>query len=143
MTSRRDAFTFFALDADGGTNKVYIGERRLLGLAKLGSWVLLEARDLVPQVLGTPTVIFEGVRWEKDEDKDRAGWRCYCAKPAFMYDQRGDKVTSDPRRVFLVFVNEEGMVYNWRWDWADDEDPDVPKGEDRFIKKVYDSREVT
>ena len=61
--------------------------------------------------------------------------------PAFMYDHRGDEVKSDPKRVFLVFVNEDGMAYHWRWDWADDEDPEVPKGEGRFVKKVYDRRE--
>ncbi|MCI0684891.1 MAG: hypothetical protein L0Y71_22575 [Gemmataceae bacterium] len=91
MPNRREPFTFEALDPEVGTCKVYIRERRLLTLAKLGKWKLLEARDLVPNVLEAPTVIFEGLRWEGDEDKDRPGWRCYCARPTSMYDKRGDE----------------------------------------------------
>ena len=85
---------------------------------------------------------FQGIRWEKDEDKDRPGWRCYCAKPTYMYDQRGDKVKSDPQRVFLVFIDEEGVAYNWRWDWADANDSETPEGHARFVAKVFDQRDA-
>jgi hypothetical protein len=141
MTSRRDPFTFDALDPNEGTCKVYIREQRLLALAKLGKWKLLEARDLVPQVLASPNVIFEGLQWEADEDRDRPGWRCYCAKPSLMYDARGDEVASDPMQVFVVFVNDKGIAYIWRWELADEDDPEIPKGKHRFKKKIYDGRE--
>src|SRR4051794_18027028 len=110
MTNRRDPFTFDALDPDSGVCQVYIRERRLLALAKLGKWKLLEARELVPQTLETPLVVFQGLRWEGDEDKNQPGWRCYCAKPSFMFDERGQQVRSDPRQVFLVFVNDERVA---------------------------------
>ena len=142
MTSRRNALTFTARDPDGGTYEVYIRESRLLALAKVGRWILLEARDLVPMTLRTPTVIFEGIRWEKDEDKDRPGWRCYCAKPAFMYDRSGERSISDPHRVFLVFVDADGVAYNWRWERADELDPETPQGNERFADKVYDQRDA-
>lgn len=142
MTNRREPFTFDAFDPPNGTCKVYIRERRLLTVAKLGKWKLLEARELVPKVLNDPCVVFEGLRWEGDEDKDRPGWRCYCAKPDCMYDKRGAPVDSDPNQVFLVFVNDERIAYNWRWEFVDDEDREVPKGKDRFINRIYDKRKA-
>jgi hypothetical protein len=139
-TNRREPFTFDAFDPPSGTCKVYIRERRLLMIAKLGRWKLLEARELVPAVLEAPSVVFEGLRWEGDEDKDRPGWRCYCGKPRSMYDKRGGEVGSDPNQVFLVFVNDEGVAYNWRWEFATETDKEIPAGEDRFISKVFDKR---
>jgi hypothetical protein len=142
MTSRREPFTFDAFDPPSGTCKVYIRERRLLTIAKLGKWRLLEARELVPKVLEDSSVIFEGSRWEGDEDKDRPGWRCYCVKPAFMYDKRGDQVESDPNQVFLVFVNDDRVAYNSRWEFAHEDDTEIPAGNDRFITKIFDKREA-
>jgi hypothetical protein len=142
MTNRREPFTFDAFDPKTETCRVYIRERRLLTVARLGKWKLLEARELVPAVLEDPSVIFEGLRWEDDEDQDRPGWRCYCGKPSCMYDKRGDKVDSDPNQVFLVFVNDERVAYNWRWEFADEADTEIPRGEGRFITKIFDKREA-
>ena len=143
MTNRREPFTFDALDPKSGTRKVYIQEKRLRTLAQLNNPShLLNARDIVPEVLENPTVIFEGLRWEQDEDKDRPGWFCYCGKPSFMYDKRGTKVESDPNQVFLVFVNDEAIAYNWRWEFVDETDLEIPKGENRFVSKVFDKREA-
>jgi hypothetical protein len=142
MTSRRDPFSFDALDPSGVTYKVLIREKRLLALAKLGPAALLEARHLLPQALQAPTVIFQGLRWEGDEDKDRPGWRCYVSKLKFMYDKRGDVVASDPTEVFLVFVNDQMIAYNWRWEAADQDDPEIPiNSGSRFHEKIYDYRE--
>lgn len=110
-------------------------------LARLGLSHLLDARDIVPGVLEQPAVIFEGLRWEGDEDRDRPGWRCYCGTPSFRHDDRGTKVGPYPDQVFVVFVNDERVAYNWRWERAQ-EDPAIPKGDDRFIRKIYDQREA-
>ena len=142
MTTRRDPFTFDAFDPKAGTCKVHIREQRLLTLARVGKWHLLDARSLVPQVLGSPTVIFEGLRWEGDEDRDRPGWRCYCGKPATMYDKRCTEVSADPKQVFLVFVNDKEIVYMWRWEFADEDDQEIPKDSNiRFRVRVFDKRE--
>ena len=143
MTNRREPFTLDAFDPLNGTCEVYIRERRMLTIARLGRWKLLEARELVPEVLSHPSVIFEGLRWEGDEDKDRPGWRCYCAKPTYMYDRQGNGVNADGNQVFVVFVNDQRVVYNWRWAFASDDDSEVPKGENRFINKTYDKRDAS
>jgi hypothetical protein len=58
-----------------------------------------------------------------------------------MYDKRGDLVASDPDQIFLVFVNDTGIVYNWRWEFADEADPEIPVGKERFALKIFDRRE--
>ena len=78
MNGRREPFTFDALNPPGST-QVYIREKRLLALAKLDKWKLLEARNIVPQVLEAPLVIFELLRWKK---RDRL--RCEERKSSFF-----------------------------------------------------------
>jgi hypothetical protein len=37
----------------------------------------------------------------------------------------------------LVFVNDEGVAYNWRWDKADPDEPTLPVGyQTRFRKRL-------
>jgi len=39
--------------------------------------------------------------------------------------------------VFLVFVNDEGIAYNWRWEKADEDEPDLPRRfKTRFKKRL-------
>jgi hypothetical protein len=39
--------------------------------------------------------------------------------------------------VYAVFVNDEGVAYNWRWEKADPDQPSLPVGyQDRFKKQV-------
>ncbi len=42
-----------------------------------------------------------------------------------------------PRRgqVFLVFVNEDRVAYNWRWEQADPHKPDLPLGHEKRFKR--------
>jgi hypothetical protein len=58
-----------------------------------------------------------------------------------MYDKRGDEADSDPIQVFVVFVNDEGVAYNWRWELADEADMEIPRGTGRFKTRVFDKRE--
>ena len=40
-------------------------------------------------------------------------------------------------KVYLVFVNDEGVAYNWRWEKADADDPKLPNGyQTRFKKRA-------
>jgi hypothetical protein len=52
--------------------------------------------------------------------------------------REGRVANPDPNQVFLVFVNDEGVAYNWRWEAADMESGNFPKAhETRFKKTVY------
>jgi len=92
----------------------------------------------VPHILQHPVVVFQGLRREEDEDPRGTGWRCYCGKPTKKFQKDGSEVNPDPNYVFLVFVNDEGVAYNWRWECVDLEESGFPRGyETRFKDTVY------
>ncbi|MGL4941966.1 MAG: hypothetical protein ACRC46_02105 [Thermoguttaceae bacterium] len=77
--------------------------------------------QLVRSVLDSPTAIFQGIRFEDDERHtcDRPGWLCYCGLPTKDYTSSGAEINPPPKKVFLAFVNDEHIVYNWGWERAD------------------------
>jgi hypothetical protein len=104
--------------------------RRSLGHAK-------ECGYTVPAILQRPKSIFEGLRRDEGEDRRGVGWRCYCGIPYHSYRQDGSEAAPYPNQVYLVFVNEEGVAYNWRWEKADPDKLNVPLNyQDRFQKQV-------
>ena len=102
--------------------------QRSLGHAK-------ECGYIVPMILQQPTAIFEGLRKDEDEDLRGVGWRCYCGIPEHSYASDGTAKRPYPNQVYLIFVNEDGVVYNWRWEKADDEDLKLPKDHQTRFKK--------
>jgi hypothetical protein len=102
--------------------------RRSLGHAK-------ECGYCVPEVLQNPSAVFQGLRKDEDEDPSGAGWRCYCGIPTHSYD--ADGMAAPPRRgqVYLVFVNDEQVAYNWRWEKADPDDGRLPIGHSERFKE--------
>ena len=87
-------------------------------------------------ILRTPTAIFEGLRTDDDEDQHgTAGWRCYCGVPEFAYHTDGTSRSPYPHQVYLVFVNEDGVAYNWRWENADPDDTRLPENHNSRFKK--------
>jgi hypothetical protein len=104
--------------------------RRSVGHAK-------ECGYIVPAILQKPTAVFEGLRRDEDEDRHGVGWRCYCGIPEHAYHSDGTPRSPYPGQVYLVFVNEDGVAYNWRWEKADPDDPKLPENhEERFKKRL-------
>ena len=85
--------------------------RRSLGHAK-------ECGLILPMIRQKPTAIFEGLRRDEDEDRRGFGWRCYCGVPDQSYRSDGTSAPPYHGQVYLVFVNDERVAYNWRWDQA-------------------------
>jgi hypothetical protein len=86
----------------------------------------------LPDALGAPAAIFKGLGRE-----GFAGGFCYSAKPRKILN---DNVTvpPPPGYVFVVFVNESGHVYSWRWEKEDENTPGHPIGwETRFDDKLW------
>jgi hypothetical protein len=121
----------------GGEIEVYISQERLLAIGKRSQGQTLEAAYLVPLTLQCQGLVFEGLRREADEDRRGAGWRCYCSLPDRSYAPDG--VRRSPRRghVYLVFVNDDRVAYNWRWEPADPSDSSLPLAhENRFRRRL-------
>jgi len=101
---------------------------------------VLECAELVPFCLSEPKAIFEGLRLDEDEKySDGPGWRCYSSRPQYAYTEDGDRADPYGDEVFLVFVNHDRIVYNWRWEPANLDDLHVPMdlGGDRFRRQIY------
>ena len=113
-------------------NRMQTVGRRSLGHAK-------ECGLILPMILQKPTAIFEGLRRDEDEDEDPRGlgWRCYCGAPDQSYRSDGTSAPPYHGQVYLVFVNDERVAYNWRWEQADLDNRTLPVGyKSRFKQRL-------
>lgn len=125
--SRRQYVTIRAIDPeDGKTCDVLISYDRMQAVGRRSMGNAKECAYIVPMVLQHPTAIFGGLRRDEDEDRKGYGWRCYCGIPDHGYLVDGTPVRPFPEQVYLVFVNDEKVAYNWRWERADPDDPKLP-----------------
>jgi hypothetical protein len=136
--SRRKPLIIQAVNpVDGKTCEVQISYQRLQAVAARSKGQLMEAAHTVPFILQGPTAVFEGLRREEDEDRWGCGWRCYCGIPPCSYRADGSESRTYPRQVYLVFVNDQGVAYNWRWEKADQADSRLPMHhETRFKRRL-------
>lgn len=137
--SRRDFLTLNALDPVTGKSdaQVLVSFDRMQTVARRSLGQAKECGLIVPSILQTPTAVFEGLTSDEDEDRRGYGWRCYCGIPQHSYGPDGLPGRPYPRQVYLVFVNEDKVAYNWRWEKADPAEPNLPiNHETRFKRKV-------
>ena len=136
--SRRKYLCLQAVDPEtGSTCQVQISHARMQVVATRGMLQASECGYIVPHILQCPTAIFEGLRKDEDEDPGGVGWRCYCGIPQCAYHPDGSKRDPYPNKVFLVFVNDEQVGYNWRWERADPDDLELPEDhETRFKQRL-------
>lgn len=86
----------------------------------------------VQHVLAAPAAIFDGVR------DFQVGGTCYSGVPACAYTNGGAKIPPVPGKVFCVYVNPHGIVFEWRWEPADPDVEGLPLGyHDRFGKRLW------
>jgi len=136
--SRREFIQLDAVDpVSGKLFLVQISFERLQIVARRSMGQTREAGFIVPHVLQKPTAIFEGLRMDVDEDQRGVGWRCYCGIPQHSYRTDGTACPPYPRQVYLVFVNQDRIAYNWRWEKADPDEPNLPLNhQGRFKKRL-------
>lgn len=126
--TRRQYLTLMAIEPRDGslTCEILVSFDRMQAVARRSMGHTKECGLILPQILQTPSAIFEGLRRDEDEDRSGVGWRCYCGIPDHSYRPDGTEARPYPNQVFLVFVNEERVAYNWRWEKADPDDARVP-----------------
>lgn len=136
--SRRDFLAIAALNPDdNATCEVFVSYDRMQAVGRRSMGHAKECGYTVPEILQHPTAVFEGLRRDEDEDRGAGGWRCYCGVPSHAYRTDGTATRPYPEQVYLVFVNDEGVVYNWRWERANPEDPLLPVDHlTRFKKRL-------
>jgi hypothetical protein len=136
--SRRKYLTLEAHDpASDAPAQVLISYDRMQTVARRSMAHAKECGIILPKVLQQPTAIFEGLRHDEDEDRQAAGWRCYCGIPEHAYHSDGSERSPYPGQVYLVFVDDERVAYNWRWEKADADNADLPLNhETRFRTRL-------
>jgi len=137
--SRRERLAVKAYDpATGGEIEVFISYDRLRAFGNRTKGQILDAAVLVPQALQCREAVFEVLRREVDEPKhEGTGWRCYCCCPDRSFAEDGEILPPRRERVFLVFVNDQQVAYNWRWERADPDHPSLPlDSENRFKRRL-------
>lgn len=87
---------------------------------------------LVKEILELPTVVFEGLR----EEQEKA--LCYAGIPSGSYTNQGRKKPPLNGMTFLVFLDEHGKVFQWRWQEADPERGGYPENrQERFESQKW------
>ena len=127
-----------AVDPERGTQTagIQISYSRIKALGRRSKGQIKECAYIVPRILQRPTAIFEGLRSDNDKDRRGFGWRCYVGLPSCCYRRDGEQTEPPKGMVFMVFVNDDGITYNWRWEPANDADPKLPVDhESRFAKR--------
>ena len=111
---------FSAFNPEGPPFTVKVTRQRLRFLAQSGAWRVEEATQTVGEVLNRPLAIFAGIRQEDDENKgpNGVGWWCYAGVPSTRFLQGGSVRTAKSDEIFLVFVTDEFVAYNSRWELA-------------------------
>jgi hypothetical protein len=136
--SRRKYLKLNAIDpVDGTMGEVLVSFDRMQAVGRRSMAHAKECGIIVPMILQQPTAVFEGLRQDEDEDQRGVGWRCYCGIPERAYHSDGSERSPYLGQVYLVFVNEEGVAYNWRWEKADPDDLRLPQNHAvRFKKRL-------
>jgi len=136
--SRREGLLIHAVDpVEGKPCIVQISHARIQAVGRRSMGQAKECAFTVPYILQHPTSIFEGLRRDEDEDSRGTGWRCYCGIPEHSYRADGSEGRPYKGQVYLVFVNDAGVAYNWRWEQADPDNPVLPiDHETRFTSRL-------
>jgi hypothetical protein len=138
--SSRD-IEFPALDPATGEygTPVRVTPRRQEMCTRRSKGAVAELAYLVSEALKSPNHIYEGIRWNEDDDsQDSDGWRCYCLKPEFAFNNDGERRPAYEGEVFLVFVNTDRVAYNWRWEKCHEFEPShVQRFETRFHQLIH------
>jgi len=136
--SRREYLTIKALDPiSGKMGTVQVSFNRMQAVGRRSMAHAKECGYILPEILQQPTAVFEGLCEDDDEDPRGVGWRCYCGIPEKAYHSDGSARSPYPGQVYVAFVNDEQVAYNWRWEKADPDDPDLPLNhEQRFQKRL-------
>jgi len=123
--------------------EVGVRVRRIKGiLRRKNAEDIYTASYTLGETLRSPDAIFEGLRFDVN-GQHRPSWFCYAKHPERRYDKAsGKSIVTPDGQIFLAFVNDKGVVYNWTFEDSDrcalTDGKYLPDDyKDRFGKQVY------
>ena len=135
---RRQCISIAAVNpADGKTCEVLISYDRIQTVGRRSLGQAKEYAYIVPEILQHPTAIFEGLRADEDEPRRGAAGAATAEFPSTPISRTEHRCDLSGGKVYLVFVNDEGVAYNWRWEKSDPDNLRLPRDhEARFRKRL-------
>jgi hypothetical protein len=89
--------------------------------------------QLVRDALKMPVAIFKGLKRVGEEES-----LCFVSNPTARFSNTGTEIPVPPGFVFLVFVNDNRLVTNWRFELASRNNPQYPEQfDDRFNVQLW------
>ncbi|MGL6225729.1 MAG: hypothetical protein ACRC10_03775 [Thermoguttaceae bacterium] len=138
--TEKNPYKCSAIDPKTGKDTLILtlSKRKIEMLGRRGNRGDIQRVLLVRDTLLHPSGIFSGIRFEEDEEHscDAPGWLCYCSLPIRDFTRSGEECNPPYNKVFLVFVNDEEIVYNWYWETCDLEKPQYPKNFQERFKEI-------
>jgi hypothetical protein len=81
--------------------------------------------------------VFQGIKRASDHAHGQFGWTCYVGRPDRCFEDDGSQFPPPPRQVFVAFVTDHDVVYNWAWVKSDPADADLPEDHGaRFDRRI-------
>lgn len=88
---------------------------------------------LIPEVLKSPAVVFEGLKREDQSDS-----LCYARIPSKQYLDAHTTVPPWANRTFAVYMNKELKIFDWVWEISDKSNLSYPiDWETRYEKILW------
>lgn len=125
-----------AIDPEDGSNiEILIPQRRVQWARRNGKGAIRELATSVATAVHRPQKAYEGIRHEYDNDEsphaESDGWRCYVGGQGRGHNYITGRVIDKSGQVLLVFVNQDAIIYNHRWEKEDPDKPGCPIDADR------------
>jgi len=96
---------------DGQTCDLLVNNKDIAVAPKLGRWYTPTLAECVPATVKHPKAVYRGL---KRDDDSTIGY-CYIGQPPHKFPG-GKKAPVKTTEFFFVFVSEERVIYEWRWE---------------------------
>ena len=123
--------------------KVLLTDEKLRFVQGQGIGRTTDLAYIVTEVLKSPVVgIFQGLREDQNQHNlpidESDGMLCYCGIPRNYFDYKLEEMKPNSNRdYFMVFVNEERIIFHWYWVSSESGDMTSPVVyNERFREKI-------
>lgn len=96
-------------------------------------YVVHSLRYCAQKTVQAPTSVFRGLRTAAQFQEARA----YCGRPRFAVDNNGNHIAPPERKIYVVFSDSTGHVFDWDWVEEDADYPGKPlEFSSRFVEEI-------
>lgn len=133
MHARHNCCSLEGLGPSGkGTREFWIEKDLIQHFYKKGWMHKYKSLLLVKEVLLYPSVIFEGLEREDQEEA-----LCYAGLASCQYTNTGIAVPPPKGKTFVIYIRSDDVIFRWDWEPADRNLAYPLDYKDRFGKQLW------